>query len=401
MRTYFWTLRLLALAVVLSVTIAGCSNPPPVANTGPPEVTVSKPVARKVTDYDSYTGRIEPVQTVDVRARIRGHLIKVAFQDGAEVQKGTLLFEIDPRPYEADLEQAKASLKSAQANLKLMNAEYQRTASLVTKRAASREEMDVIQGKRDVAAADVGKAQAAVDRANLDLGYTRVTAPIDGRLSQTAVSVGNLVNAGGGETLLTTLVSMEPMYVRFDVDERSLLRYLEDERGEKTRDAEHIKDLKIPVWLGLANQEGYPRKGFIDFADNRVDPSTGTIRVRGVFDNKDRALIPGMFARVRIEASNPYEALLVNDRAIGTNQGQKYVYVVDSAKKVQERPIKLGPLSDGLRVVQEGLQTDDWVIVKGVQRVREGMEVKVKEEPMPGSIKVSKNRSAGKPSEKQ
>jgi RND family efflux transporter MFP subunit len=369
-----------------------------VADTGPVEVTVSRPVARKVTNYDDYTGRIEPVETVEVRARIRGHLTKVAFQDGAEVKKGALLFEIDPRPYEADLEAAEANLKSAQAKRTLYNAEYRRTAALVTQRAASREELDVAQGKRDVAAADVTKAEAEVNRAKLNLEYTRITAPIAGRLSQTAVSVGNLVNAGGGDTLLTTLVSMNPMYVNFDVDERSLLRYLEEgRRAGKTHDAEHIKDLKIPVWLGLANQEGYPRKGMIDFADNRVDPRTGTIRVRGVFSNEDRVLAAGMFARVRIEASDPYEALLVNERAIGTNQGQKYVYIVDAAKKVQERPVKLGRLEGDLRVIQEGLKPDDWVVVKGMQRVREGTEVKPEKKPMPGYTPVADTRPAGKP----
>jgi multidrug efflux system membrane fusion protein len=391
--------RLLLILLSFSLGLAGCAKPPPVADTGPPEVTVSRPIQRKVTDSDYYTGRIEPVETVEVRARIRGHLIKVAFQDGAEVKKGALLFEIDPRPYEAALEAAKAALKSAQASQTLFNAEYKRTAVLVTQRAASREELDVAQGKRDVAAADVGKAQAAVDKAKLDLEYTRVTAPIDGRISQTYVTVGNLINAGGGETLLTTLVRMEPMYVNFDVDERALLRYLEDRnsRDGKMHDAEHIKDLKIPVWLGLANQEGYPRKGSIDFADNHVDPRTGTIRVRGVFSNEDRVLAPGMFARVRIQSSDPYLALLVTDRAIGTNQGQKYVYVVDAENKVEERPIKLGPLSDGLRVVQEGLKPDDWVVVKGMQRVREGMEVTRKEGPMPGATVVADARPAGAP----
>jgi RND family efflux transporter MFP subunit len=384
------------------VALAGCTSPPPVAETGPPEVTVSRPVQREVADYDDYTGRVEPLQTIEVRARIRGHLVKVAFQDGAEVNKGDLLFEIDPRPYQAALEQAKADEVAAQARSTLANAEYLRTRSLVSKAAASREELDVAIGKRDVAAADVGKAKAAVDRAKLDLEYTQVTAPVHGRISRTAVSVGNLINAGGGETLLTTIVSVDPMYVYFDVDERSLLRYLSDDGGArgKREDAGHIKDLKIPVWLGLANQEGYPRKGVIDFADNQVDPRTGTIRVRGVFPNTDRVLVPGMFARVRIQASDPYKALLITDRAVGTNQGQKYVYVVDKDNKVAERPIKLGAAEGELRVVREGLGPDDWVVVKGMQRVREGMEVVRKEGPMPGAaapVAADKPAATGKP----
>jgi RND family efflux transporter MFP subunit len=399
MSTHSRTRCLFALAVALAVAPASCDHAQPVADTGLPQVTVSRPVQLNVTDDDPYEGRVEPVETVEVRARIRGHLTKVAFQDGAEVKKGTLLFEIDPRPYEAALEEAKSGLQSAKASLKFWTAEYQRTSTLVAKRAASREDLDVAMGKREVAAADVGKAQAAVDRAKLDLEYTRVTAPIDGRLSQTAVSVGNLVNAGGGETLLTTMVSMEPMYVNFNIPERALLRYLQDDRRGrgKRHDVEHIKDLKIPVWLGLAGQEGHPRKGFIDFADNRVDPGTGTFRVRGVFSNQDRILVPGMFADVLVETSDPYKALLVNDRAIGTNQGQKYVYVVDAANKVQEQPVKLGRLFGVLRVVQEGLKPDDWVVVKGMQRVREGMEVTRKEERMPGSTTVAEAQPAGKP----
>jgi RND family efflux transporter MFP subunit len=369
------------------LVLAGCGSPPPVADTGPIEVTVSRPVQREVADYDDYTGRVESTETVEVRSRVRGHLVKVDFQDGAEVKEGKLLFEIDPRPFEATLERVKADLVAAEAASTLAKAEYQRIRVLVSKAAASREELDVAIGKRDVAAAAVVKEKAAVEQARLDLSYCRITAPIDGRTSRTAVTVGNLINAGGGETLLTTLVSVEPMYVYFDVDERSLLRYLEADRGPdgKPRNAGHIKELKIPVWLGLANQEGYPRKGVIDFADNQVDPRTGTIRVRAVFSNKDRVLAPGLFARIRIQASDPYKALLITDRAIGTNQGQKYVYVVGKDNKVAERPVKLGQLDGGLRVVREGLGPDDWVVVKGMQRVREGTEVTRKEATMPGA----------------
>jgi RND family efflux transporter MFP subunit len=374
-------------AFFILVSLLGCeSTTPPVAETPPPPVTVSQPVVRDVIEQDDYEGRIAAVETVDVRARVRGHLVKVNFQDGQIVQKDDLLFEIDPRPYQAALDAAQAQLAGADAALELATKEYRRAASLLQSRAASREEVDVWVGKQSVAKADRLKAQAAVEEAQLDLDFTKVVAPIRGKASRTQVTMGNLVNAGGGETLLTTIVSVDPMYVYFDVDERGLLRYRQHFRKAPSEGGAEpsVKDLKIPVHVGLEGEDGFPHQGVIDFADNRVNPSTGTIQVRGVLPNAKRILDAGMRARVRVPVSDPQKALLVTERAIGTDQGRKFVYVVNDQNVVERKDIKLGRLSDGLQVVREGVKPEDWVIVNGIQRVRDGAKVDPKRISMPG-----------------
>jgi RND family efflux transporter MFP subunit len=358
-----------------------------VAETPPPPVSVSQPLVHEVIDHDDYEGRIGAVETVEVRARVRGHLVKVDFQDGQMVKKDDLLFEIDPRTYQAALEATEAQKAAGEASLKFAKAEYERSRTLVAKNAGTREELDVWTSKQAIAKADIQKAEASIAEAKLNLDFTKITAPINGKTSRTQATVGNLVNAGNGETLLTTIVSVDPMYVYFDVDERALLRYRKQfHKGPMEGGAEpSVKDLKIPVYVGLEGEAGFPNKGVIDFADNRVNPSTGTIQVRGVLPNTKRILDAGMRARVRVPVSDPHKALMITERAVGTDQDRKFVYVVNDQNVVERRDINLGRLSDGMQVVPEGLKPDEWVIVNGIQRVRDGVKVEPKRIPMPGA----------------
>src|SRR5262249_50036558 len=318
----------------------GAANPP-MAETPPPAVTVSQPVARDVIDYDDYEGRIAAIPTVEVRARVRGHLVKINFQDGQIVKEKQLLFEIDPRTYQAELEGANSLKAAADAALKLWQATEARDGRLVGTGVVSRQEYDVTVGKLGVSQADVRKAEAEVARAKLNLDFTKIHAPITGKISRAQVDVGNLINAGGGDTLLTTITSVDPIYVYFNVDERALLRYRREFRKTNEEQKGNLKDLKVPVEVALEGEEGFPHKGVLDFAENRVDPSTGTIQVRGVLPNPNRILDAGMRARIRIPVSQPYKALLITDRAIGTDQGLKYVYVVDSDNLAKRRDVQL------------------------------------------------------------
>jgi RND family efflux transporter MFP subunit len=376
------------LIVLLTSMLVGCGPPaPPMTETPPPPVTVSQPLVREVIDFDEYEGRIGAAKSVEVRARVRGHLVKVRFQDGAIVKADDLLYEIDPRPAKAELDAAKAQESAADASLEFARAEYNRTRILLSKGASSREDLETWIAKQAVAKGEVLKAKAAVERAQLDLDFTKITAAIDGKLSRTQVDEGNLVNAGGGETLLTTLVSIDPIYAYFNVDERSLLRYRKQFRqGPKVNTPEPpIKDLHIPVHVALEGEEGYPHKGEIDFADNRVNPNTGTIQARGVLSNAKQLFDDGMRARVRIPVGDPHKVILVSERAIANDQGKKYVYVVNEKNIVQRRDVELGRISDGLQAIQAGLQPDEWVIVNGIQRVREGMKAEPNQVAMPGA----------------
>jgi membrane fusion protein, multidrug efflux system len=376
------------LFLLFTYVLLGCGPPaPPLAETPPPPVTVSQPVLRNVIDQDDYEGRITAKPTVDVRARVRGHLIKINFQDGQMVKAGDLLYEIDPRPPKASLDAAKAQEKAADAALQFARAEYNRTRTLIPSGASTREELESWAAKQAIAKGDLLKAQAAVEQAQLELDFTTIKAPISGRISRTQVDVGNLVNIGGGESLLTTITSVDPMYVYFDVDERALLRYRKDFRkGPKEGDPEPpLKDLKIPVYVALEGEEGYPHKGMLDFADNQVNPSTGTIQVRGVLPNSTHILDAGMRARVRIPVTDPHKSLMITERAVGTDQGRRFVYVVNDQNVAERRDVKLGRLSDGLQVVQEGVKPEDWVVVNGIQRVRDGAKVEPKQISMPGA----------------
>jgi RND family efflux transporter MFP subunit len=372
--------------VLLAGTLSGCNPPPPMAETPPPPVTVSQAVAREVIDQDDYEGRIGAVETFEVRARVRGYLVKVNFEAGQMVKAGDLLYEIDPKPYKVALEGTEAVKLAADAALEFARSELNRTKVLAGKGAASREEVETWAAKQVVAQGEVAKAQAAVDRAKLDLGYTTIKSPITGKISRTQVTLGNLINTGGGETLLSTVVTVDPMYVYFDVDERALLRYRTQFRKGKKEEGPipPIKDLKIPVEVAVEGEEGYPHHGFLDFADNQVKSSTGTIEVRGALPNPKRDLSAGMRARVRIPVSDSHEVLMVTERAVGNDQGRKFLYVVNDQNLVERRDVRLGRVIDGMQIVQGGLKKEDWVIVNGIQRVRDAMKVDPKRGPMPG-----------------
>jgi RND family efflux transporter MFP subunit len=374
--------------VILAALLSGCNPTPPLAETPPPPVSVRQPAVREITDRDDYEGRIGAVETFEVRARVRGYLVKVNFEAGQMVKAGDLLYEIDPKPYQVIVEGAEAVKIASDAALEFSRAELNRTRTLAGKGAASREEVETWAAKQVVSQGEVAKAQAAVDRAKLDLGFTKLTSPITGKISRTQVTVGNLVNAGGGETLLTTVVSVEPMYVYFDVDERALLRYRTEFRKGKKDDGGKLpplKDLKIPVEVALEGEEDYSHHGFLDFADNQVKSSTGTIEVRGTLPNPKRDLDAGMRARVRIPVSDRHEVLMVTERAVGNDQGRKFLCVVNDQNLVEQRDVRLGQVIDGMQVIRGGLKREDWVIVNGIQRVRDGMKVDPQRGPTPGA----------------
>jgi RND family efflux transporter MFP subunit len=356
------------------VALSGCRSEATTATQAPaPQVSVAAALERDVTEWDEFTGRLEAVESVEVRPRVTGYIESVNFTEGSHVRKGDLLFVIDPRPYRADLAKAEAELARAIARSELAASDAARSEKLVDIKAVSREEYDSRINASREAQADVAAARAAVDSAKLNLEFTRITAPIDGRIGKAIVTAGNLVTGGSNAaTLLTTVVSLDPMYVTFEGDEQIYLKYNElSRRGERASS----RDAANPVLMGLANEDGYPHHGAMVFVDNQVDPRTGTIRARAAFENKDGYLTPGLFARVKLLGHNSYHAVLVDDRAIGTDQSQKFVYVVDAEHKVAYRPVKVGRLSDGLRIVQQGLQAGETVVVNGMQRVRPGVVV--------------------------
>jgi RND family efflux transporter MFP subunit len=356
------------------VGLSGCgADATATAQAPAPQVSVASALEREVTEWDEFTGRVEAVESVEVRPRVTGYVESVNFTEGSTVRKGDLLFVIDPRPYRAELSKAEAELSRAVARSELAASDAARSKSLVDIKAVSREEYDTRVNASREATANVAAARAAVDAAKLNLEFTRVTSPIAGRVSKAAVTAGNLVTGGSNAaTLLTTVVSLDPIYVTFEGDEQVYLKYTElARRGER----QSSRDAANPVLMELANETDYPRHGTMVFVDNQIDPRTGTIRARASFENKDGFLTPGLFARIKLLGHNSYQAVLVDDRAIGTDQSQKFVYVVDAQSKVVYRPVKVGRLADGLRIVQQGLQPGETVIVNGLQRVRPGMVV--------------------------
>jgi len=389
-KTPFRLARFLSLA--LAGLWVGCDNTDqaPAVAPKPPEVTISQVVDRTVVDHEEFTGRLAAPDTVDVRARVRGYLKEVHFKDGQEVTAGTLLFEIDPRTFEAELKNTEGQKAQWLAKRDKAQADVSRYEELVPTGAASAQDLDKARAELGEAVAAITSADAEIERAKLDLEFSRITAPIDGQAGRALVTAGNLIQAGPSEeAILTTIVSLDPIYVYFDVDERSILRFRERHSAVITEKAAlpTVGELKISVFVGLADEEGFPHKGVIDFADNRVDPSTGTVQVRGTLDNARREFKPGLFARVRIPVSEPYQAVLVTEHAIGTDQGQKYVLVVDDQNDVERRFVKPGPLQDdGLRVIADGLKPDEWVVVNGLQRARSGKPVTPEKAPMPTRV---------------
>ena len=366
-------LLLLAAASAAALLVSACARneaaQPQAAP--PPQVTVAAAISRKVTEFDEFTGRFEAVERVEVRPRVSGYISSVNFTDGNEVRKGDVLFVIDPRPYAAERDKARAQLAQARSQLALAKSERERATKLLGQHAISQEEFDTRTAGNEQAQASVAGAQAALDAADLNLEFTRVTAPIAGRISRALVTSGNYV--ASGQTLLTTLVSLDPIYVTFDGDEQAYLRY-NKLAGASVHTASR-EAARNPVVVGLANESGYPHQGALVFLDNALDPATGTIHSRALLDNHARLFTPGLFARIRLLDSAQRDAVLVNDSAIGTDQTVRYVLVVGAGDKVEYRPVQLGPVIDGLRVVQSGLTAGETVVVNGLQRVRPGAQV--------------------------
>jgi RND family efflux transporter MFP subunit len=373
-RTVFSTPALtLSVLAVVSATLSACARNEAATNAAAPppaQVTVAQVISKPVTEFEEFTGRFEAIDRVEIRPRVSGYISSVNFTEGSEVKKGDVLFVIDQRPYAAELKHAQAQLAQAKSQLGLARSEKARATNLLAQHAISQEEFDTRSSSDEQAEANVQLAEAALDTAQLNMTYTRVTAPINGRISRANVTLGNLVT--NGQTQLTTLVSLDPIYVRFDGDEQAYLRYV---KAAKDRAAAGSKEAVSPVLVGLADEAGYPHPGVMVFVDNEVDPQTGTIRSRARMDNHDRAFTPGLFARVRLLGDKKYDALLINDSAVGTDQTVKYVLVVGADNKVEYRPVKLGPVIDGLRVVREGLKVNDTIVVNGLQRVRPGSPV--------------------------
>lgn len=364
--------------MVAVLVAGGCKPAPPPAAPPPPVVATVQPTVREVVEWDEYTGRLESPEFVEVRARVSGYLEKVHFKEGKEVKKGDLLFTIDPRPYRAEYEHAEAERQRAVSQAELAKNDFNRAERLITNKAISEEDYDTKAKSFAAAQAAVRSAQAAADLAKLNVEFTEIRAPIDGRIGRALVTEGNLVSgglSGAGASILTTIASLDPLHCYVDIDERSILKYLRLRR-EGTRIS--ARDTDIPVEMALADDEGYPRKGYTDFVDNQLDPTTGTVRCRGVFPNTDKSLGPGFFARIRIPGSGKYEALLLPDRAFGADQAQKFVYVVNAEKAVEYRPVQVGPMIDGLRVVKSGLKPGEQVVVEGLMRVRPGVVVEAK-----------------------
>ncbi|HHS9482744.1 TPA: efflux RND transporter periplasmic adaptor subunit [Raoultella ornithinolytica] len=364
-------------SAVIAMLLASCDNSA-AQNAAPqaPAVSAADVVVKSISQWDSFNGRIEAVESVQLRPRVSGYIEKVNYTDGQEVKKGEVLFTIDDRTYRAALEQAQATLARAKTQASLARSEASRTDKLIHTNVVSREEWEQRRSAATQAQADIQAAQAAVDAAQLNLDFTKVTAPIDGRASRALITGGNLVTAGDSASVLTTVVSQKTVYVYFDVDESTYLHYQNLARSGQGAASNH---LALPVEIGLVGEDGYPHQGKVDFLDNQLTPSTGTIRMRALLDNTQRQFIPGLFARVRLPGSAEFQATLIDDKAVLTDQDRKYVYIVDKDGKAQRRDIKPGRLAAGLRIVQQGLNPGDKVIVEGLQKVfMPGMPVNAK-----------------------
>ena len=364
------------LVFAATFMLTGCGKPAaaPSAPAGPPPaVTVVNPVVRPVTEMLEFPGRTAAVESVEVRARVGGYLLKVAFKDGAEVKKGDLLFQIDPATYRAALDQAQATLASTLAKLHTQEIELARYRALVAKGGISRQLADQAEGSRNETAAQRQALQATVERARLDLEYTRITAPIAGLMSRTRVTPGNLVTAN--QTVLTSIVMPDPIYAYFDVDEATVLRV---RKLIKERKVTSYREARFPVFLGLASEDGFPHEGSIDFTDNQLDPGTGTLPVRGSFPNPGRALSPGLFARIRFPLGSPRGAVLIPERALNMDQRGEFVKVVGKGDVVADRLVKSGRTDGPMIVIERGLAAEDRVIVSGLQKAKAGGKVSAK-----------------------
>src|SRR6266536_1907864 len=362
----------LALGASLAL-VAGCSRPAAHQAPPAPAVTVAPVERKEVIEWDEFTGRIEPVESVEVRPRVSGYIQEVRFQSGQLVKKSDVLFVIDPRWHQAEFDRREAEYEQAKVRLDNARREADRTPQLLANKAISIEDSDARQARYQEARAGLLAAQAALDSAKLDLEYTQVRAPIDGRVSRALLTEGNYVSGvAGSSTVLTTLVSVDPIYVYADIDENSLLRF---NALAQARKLETNGDGKIPVELQLADEQEFPHRGYIESFDNHLNPNTGSILLRAVFPNADGRVVPGLFARIRVPLSERHPVLLVDERAIRTDQAQKFVLTLTSSNTVAYRSVNLGPVIDGRRVIRSGLEADEKIVVNGLQRVRPGMPV--------------------------
>jgi membrane fusion protein, multidrug efflux system len=360
----------LAAPLALTVILAACTKTAAQQGSAPPpQVAVAPVIERDVTEWDEFTGRLQAVDSVEIRPRVSGFVSAVRFSEGAMVRKGDLLFQIDPRPFQADVDRLRAELTRARATVDRADSELARAERLHDANAIANEERDRRASFAQETAAQVAAVEAALRAAELNLEFTQVTSPIAGRVGRAIVTEGNLVSSGPGEaTLLTTVVSLDPVYAYFDADEHIYLKYTAG--AGRTRGS-----IDRRIMMALANEEGYPRTGTLDFLDNQLDGATGTIRGRAVFRNTDGRLTPGLFVRLRLAGAGSYRGLLIEDRAVGTDLSKKFVYVVSPTHEIEYRPVTLGPVVDGLRVVRSGLQAGEPVVVNGLQRVRPGIQV--------------------------
>jgi multidrug efflux system membrane fusion protein len=386
-----------AVLVLVALSIAGCgdSGKQQARTPPPPTVTVANPLARTVVDQDEYVGRFIAVDSVEIRARVSGYLEKVHFRDGQIVKEGDLLFSIDKRPYQNALDQARANLAQARANLAFTTADLERAQKLVKEKTISEQLFDQRTQAKRIAEASVTANEAAVRQATLDLGFTALHAPISGRIGDRRVSPGNLVTGGAqGNTLLATIVSIDPIRFEFTFDEASFLRY--ERLSQEGKDVAS-RGAGVEVTLKLIDEDDFTHKGRMDFIDNVIDRSSGTIRGRAQFANPNDVFTPGMFARVRVPGSPPYKALLIPDAAIASEQVRKYVLVVDKDNVVRTKYVTLGQIVDGMRVVKSGLAADDRVIVAGLMRARTGQKVTPQRKGAPPRGAQAKGTPAGKP----
>lgn len=369
--------RLASAAVLLTLAVSpACVQtsaqpaPPPL-----PTVTVAAAVARQVTEWDEFTGRLEAVNTVEIRPRVSGYVARVRFREGALVRKGDVLFEIDPRPFQAEVDRLRAEVQRTRSSERRAQSELERARRLTTENAMAGEEFERRASVAEEAVAQIAGVEAALRAAELNLEFTQVVAPIAGRVGRAIVTEGNLVSTGPGEgTLLTTVVSLDPIYAAFDADEATFLA-----QAEQTRAQGRGNGGPVPIRMALAGDDSFERVGRLHFLDNQLDPATGTIRIRAIFDNDDGELTPGLFVRLQMPGRRAYDAVLIEDRAVGTDLDKRFVYTVDDKGVIAARPVTLGPIVDGLRVVRHGLSAGDAVVVNGLQRVRPGVRVQVQQ----------------------
>ena len=364
----------LLLMAAAGVAQPGCEKEAARADPPPPKVSVAKPEQRQIVDSDQYNGWLRSVESVDIRARVRGHLDKIHFVDGDMVAKGQLLFELDPRPFQAEIDRSKDQVKIYEAQFTAAQKEEKRLKELIAKGGASQSQVDVAVAQALSLQAQIEATKQEVVRKALDLEYSRITAPIAGRIGRALLTTGNLVNAGGTDPVLATIVSVDPIHVYFDVDERSLQRYAKARAGSATRPAS-VREAKLAFTFGLETDDGYPNAGELNFADNQIDPQTGTIQVRGVVPNPVARFVPGARVRIRVPVSDPHPVMLVPDTAVLTDQDKRYLLVLDDKNVVRRRDVELGRLlDDGSRVLRAdvggGIKAEDWIITQGLQMAR-------------------------------